>query len=51
MRKLEHDKWKKSSDGPNSQDLWQHIDWKGNVSKGDIIKPATEDLVLHFEEL
>ena len=51
LRKLEHDKWKKLSDGPNSQNLWQHIDWKGNVSKGDIIKPGTEDLVLHFEEL
>ena len=51
MRKLEHDKWKTLTNGSNSKNFWQSIDWKGNMSKCDTSKSTIEDLASHFEDL
>ena len=51
MYSKEHRKWKNLLKNDNPKALWQHIDWKGNLSKSEIVRPTNDELALHFEKL
>ena len=51
MHKTEHSKWTKLIQNKNSKDLWNSIDWNGNLSKCETVQPTDDELALHFEKL
>ena len=51
MHNIEHTKWNTLIDSKNSKDLWDSIDWKGNLSKRETVRPTDDELALHFEKL
>ena len=51
MHNTEHNKWNSLIDNNNPKKLWDSIDWKGNMSKSEIVKPSDDELALHFETL
>ena len=49
--RTENSRWNTLIEG-SPKDLWNSIDWKGNLSKGNPIRPSNnEELALHFEKL
>ena len=51
MHKIEHTKWTALIKNKNSKDLWDSIDWNGNLSKCETVRPTDDELALHFEKL
>ena len=51
MCALEHEKWKKLVTDESPKTLWEKIDWKGNLSKSETLRPTNDELALHFEKL
>ena len=51
MCTIEHEKWNKLVTEESPKSLWEKIDWKGNLSKSETMKPSNEELALHFEKL
>ena len=51
MCAIEHDKWKKLVTEESPKAVWEKIDWKGNFSKSEMVKPTNDELALHFEKL
>ena len=49
MNRIELAKWTSSVNNRNSKDLWESIDWKGNISKRETVRPTNDELALHFE--
>jgi hypothetical protein len=51
MHKIEHEKWTAVVNSKNAKDMWDRIDWKGNLSKCESMRPTEDELALHFEKL
>ena len=51
MHGAENKRWKNLVESGDSKSLWESIDWKGNLSKSETVKPSNEKLALHFEKL
>ena len=47
----DHEKWKRVIADKNTQKLWKHTDWKGNMSKQPVEQPLLEDISTYFESL
>ena len=51
MHKTEFEKWSDLVKNESSKELWENIDWKGNLSKEVGNRPTNDELALHFEKL
>ena len=51
MQNIEHKKWTSFVESKNAKELWDSIDWKGNLSKCQTVRPTDDELALHFEKL
>lgn len=51
MQNIEHRKWTSFISNKNTKELWNSIDWKGNLSKCETVRPTDDELALHFEKL
>ena len=51
MHDVEHNKWTSFIESKNAKDLWESIDWKGNLSRSQTVRPTDDELALHFEKL
>ena len=51
MQHSEHRKWTTFVNNRNAKDLWDSINWKGNLSKCETVRPTDDELALHFEKL
>ena len=41
----------KSLTDESPKTLWEKIEWKGNLSKSETLRPTNDELALHFEKL
>ena len=51
MHDVEHNRWTSFIESKNSKDLWDSIDWKGNLSRCQTVRPTDDELAFHFEKL